>query len=194
MTEYAAIVLAGGMSRRFGDEKAIAKWNDKLFISYSLEAVNHVEQTIIVTRDDLLSKVPQLANVQLITDAEAYKGKGPLAGIYSGMTRAEAEWYVVLPCDTPWINKTIMKQLQAYCDGQFEAIVSKVNGCMQPLIGIYHRRLKEKIKEKLEKNELRMKQLLSECIVKEVHFSEEKLFANINTKEEYENLLRMDHQ
>ncbi|ASA95572.1 molybdopterin-guanine dinucleotide biosynthesis protein A [Anoxybacillus flavithermus TNO-09.006] len=190
MKEIVGIVLAGGQSRRFGEPKAFAKRDGKEFILYSVEALQHVvEEIVVVTRPEFMEHLPVMEHVSFIEDLKKYKGKGPLAGLFSAMSQCEAKWYIVLPCDTPFMNARMIKALQSHQNERWEAIVPRVNGQIQPLIAMYHDRVKGKIQSMLEKNELSMHRFLSVCHVNYVDLMDERAFVNINTKEEYERFI-----
>ena len=61
-----------------------------------------------MTRHELLERFP--GDVNVMTDIVEYAGLGPLAGILSVMESVEADRYVVLPCDMPYVDdKAISK-------------------------------------------------------------------------------------
>lgn len=195
MMESVGVVLAGGLSRRFGGEKPIAHKDGKAFVLYSVEALAHLDKTVIVTRADLLARLPRIKHIQIIPDLEKYKGQGPLAGIFSAMAHMESRWYVVLPCDMPWIEQKAVQKLQSYQDEKWDVICSRLGGKLQPLFAVYHRRVKEKIRSNLENQQLSVRQFLRECAVREAEFGEKKWFFNVNTREEFMRLSKMpvDH-
>lgn len=185
MKDTVGIVLAGGMSRRFGGEKSLASRDGKAFVQYSLEALKHLDETVLVTREDLMTDMPRLDKVRVIPDLQAYRGMGPLAGIFSAMARVKSRWYTVLPCDTPWIHRGVVCRLLALRDEKWDVICSRVNRELQPLIAIYHGRTKNKIRLYLDQRKLSVRGFLLDCAVKEVDFDEKRWFYNVNTREDW---------
>lgn len=179
------IVLAGGQSKRFGEPKALALRCGKPFLLYSVEALHPIVDEIVIVAQRCIQKKLPLQDVLWIEDEPQYKGKGPLAGIYSAMKHYEATWYIVLPCDTPFIHKKIINKLKEQADDAFDAIVPRVNGRLQPLIAMYHYRVKSLIYNCLQREEYRMHTLLSACRAKHIEMTEELPFMNINTKEQF---------
>ena len=49
--------------------------------------------------------------VKVVTDLAGIAGLGPLAGILSAMESVEADRYVVLPCDMPYIDGIMLLKL-----------------------------------------------------------------------------------
>ncbi|MCU5171258.1 NTP transferase domain-containing protein, partial [Bacillus paranthracis] len=48
MSKYAGIVLAGGMSSRFGEPKALASWQGSTFIEHILKVMTSTLQEVVV--------------------------------------------------------------------------------------------------------------------------------------------------
>lgn len=181
----AGIVLAGGKSSRFGGEKSLAKIGGIEMVARSVDALAGTGAIIVVARPGLAEKIPRNRPIEVICDLPRYRGKGPLAGIYSAMLAVDAQWYAVLPCDTPWIGKRTVARLLQERDPTYDAIVARAEGRIQPLVAVFHNRVKEKVREQLETGRLSMRALFERCRLKFIDFAQEKAFANINTKEDY---------
>jgi molybdenum cofactor guanylyltransferase len=188
------VVLAGGESRRFGSPKAFAKRRGLYFFQYSVNALRtFVKDLYIVSHPSIVSRFQQVTDEKVIIDEEAYRGQGPLAGIYTVMKRTDAEWIFVLPCDMPYIRKETVESMITYVHEQFDVILSSHFGRVQPLVGIYHRRTLEHIEQLLKAHNNRMASLLKRCRVRYVNeqdfLEDEIVFCNINIPLEYDNFL-----
>jgi molybdenum cofactor guanylyltransferase len=188
------VVLAGGESRRFGSPKAFAKRKGLYFFQYSVNALRtFVKDLYIVSHPSIVSRFQQVTDEKVIIDEEAYRGQGPLAGIYTVMKRTDAEWIFVLPCDMPYIRKETVESMITYVHEQFDVILSSHFGRVQPLVGIYHRRTLEHIEQLLKAHNNRMASLLKRCRVRYVNeqdfLEDEIVFCNINIPLEYDNFL-----
>lgn len=182
MKKTVGILLAGGMSRRYGSDKAFAKINDYYFYEKAYHALEGVcEEVIIVTRAELLNLFP--SNYTVITDIERYVGCGPLAGIYSAMEYQAAERYVVLPCDMPLIDSEIMGQL--LYRHQTEITIVEVAGRLQPLISVWDKSVKEKLAESLEEQQYRLRAVFDRAsimkVAGELLTEHKEVFMNVNT-------------
>lgn len=185
------VILAGGVSRRFGSPKAFADVDGIPFYQFSLEALQPIADTIvIVTNEQLEKKFIETTSVRVIKDEDNFKGKGPLAGIYSAMQSIQADWYALAPVDVPFIQSEVFHRLLEQREVDKEAIVPVTNERLQSLIAIYHYSLKGRIKGLLETDHLAMRDLLNISKVKYALFTDETTFININLTRDYNRYIR----
>ncbi len=187
------IILAGGESRRFGSPKALAVYNGKCLIQYSYELLKeYCDELIVISHSDLKAQLKSVVEIEITEDLGMYKGKGPLAGIMTGMEEKRGDWYMVMPCDTPKMSEKVLSTLLKCRSNEYDAVIPIVNGKIQPLAGIYHIEIKPKIKSLLEQNIYKMTALLDMCNVR--YISEQELgvggeeFMNINHFSDFEQL------
>ena len=105
------VVLAGGKSQRFGQDKSQVKLNGKILIDYILsEIIDEFKETLIVTNQSI-----SFMSSKKITVIEDYKkGLGPLGGVLSAMkwikdNNKEYSWISTFPADTPFFTKKELK-------------------------------------------------------------------------------------
>ncbi|MFE1243924.1 molybdenum cofactor guanylyltransferase [Fictibacillus sp. NPDC058756] len=191
----AGIVLAGGESRRFGSPKAIAKWNNRTFIEYSIESLTpHVDKILVITREELLISLTKYSSkfIRILEDASRYKGKGPLAGIYTGMISQKADYYLVTPCDMPLMNSSMYRKwLTAAQEGEYDCVIPVLNGKIYPLNGVYKITCLPEIASCLQENIYKVLKLLQRKNTKyiEVEDEEEHFFKNVNTTNELNGII-----
>src|SRR5699024_9116835 len=127
------ILLAGGMSRRFGTPKAFQDWNGIPFYEYVYTALQAVcDDIIIVTRPQLKRRFPD--KDQTVVDEVGCAGGAPLPGIITGMHQREDDQYIVLPCDMPLIVGDIISAL--FRKHQLSVPVVRTKGELQPPVSI----------------------------------------------------------
>ena len=106
-------ILAGGKSKRMGENKLFLELNDKPLIEYTIDRVKkYFEKTIIITNqeNEFFSKN------NLITVKDHIEGQlGPLVGILTAMQWAkknfpQCAWVATFPCDTPFFPESIIKK------------------------------------------------------------------------------------
>lgn len=182
MTKTVGVVLAGGLSRRFGSPKAFAQLGDRPFYQIALDAlVGLCDDSIIVTREELAGKFPKEATV--IVDMEEFQGRGPLAGILSAMEFVEADRYVILPCDMPFIHRSVIENLIHQHQQGVTAV--RTEDALHPLVSVWDRQLKATLRTALENNRLRVMEVMSSAGITWLDGSawannDKRVFQNVN--------------
>ncbi|MEK5067372.1 molybdenum cofactor guanylyltransferase [Sporosarcina sp. FSL K6-1508] len=188
MTKTVGIVLAGGLSRRFGSPKAFAKRGNQYFYEWAMDALAICcDEIVVVTRPEHMERFP--SHVHIMTDLVAYAGLGPLAGILSVMESVEADRYVVLPCDMPYVDGSVMSRLMKHHERGITAVVSY--GRYHPLVSIWDEKLKIAVKKAVENSQLSVMNILSITNTVWINGStltddEKRVFMNVNTLEALE--------
>jgi molybdopterin-guanine dinucleotide biosynthesis protein A len=136
--DRSAIILAGGLSKRFGRDKGLVPLADKPLIKHVLEAVNPIVDEIIVVVNskaqvEEFSKI--LGNVKIVFDN--LDMHGPLVGAATGFKAANGEYGLLLPCDTPLLSKEVLTLLFDLCVNRNAVIPRWPNGYMEPLQAVY---------------------------------------------------------
>ena len=105
------VVLAGGKSQWFGQDKSQVKLNGKILIDYILsEIIDEFKEILIVTNQSI-----SFMSSKKITVIEDFKkGLGPLGGVLSAMkwikdNNKEYSWISTFPADTPFFTKKELK-------------------------------------------------------------------------------------
>lgn len=189
----AGAVLAGGTSRRYGEPKAFAVYKGTPFYERACQALEpHVKEIAIVAKPEWGT----FTDRRVICDDQAFRGKGPLAGIYSAMKEVSAEWYCVLACDMPLMNgETIGRLLQEIeKDSEADVILPFVEDRVQPLAAVYHRRSFKKLEMLLMQEKLRVKDFLNSICVLYLKGLDPNAFQNVNSKVDLANLEKEGRQ
>ncbi|MFY9260767.1 MAG: molybdenum cofactor guanylyltransferase [Gallionella sp.] len=162
-----ALILAGGESRRMGQDKA-----NLLLGEYTLlQRVTSSLRPLFV--DMLVSVRHPRTDCDLPQICDDTDHAGPLAGLLAGMTQTPTPWLFVVACDMPFISPSLVQALSAYRHEAWDAVVPVVDGHPQPLAAFYATRLVNKVRENLNgsgKHSLRA--LLTQCAVCYVQESE----------------------
>ncbi|MCG7334968.1 molybdenum cofactor guanylyltransferase [Sporosarcina sp. ACRSM] len=183
MRKTVGIVLAGGLSRRFGSPKAFAMVGGRYFHEWAVEALKeHCDEVVIVTRPELIDHY--LVEVGLTTDSPEFAGLGPLAGILSVMESVQADRYIVLPCDMPFVDSEVMGKLLARHVNGVTAVMAE--GRHHPLVSVWDRDAEPVIREALENEQNRVMPVLSRVGVTWVDGNEladdvKQVFTNVNS-------------
>ena len=101
------VVLAGGKSMRFGNNKSQAQLKGKILIDYILsEIISDFREVIIVANDP----IEHLSSDKITKIVDFKKNLGPLGGVFSAMkwvkdNDKKYQWIVTFPSDTPFFKK-----------------------------------------------------------------------------------------
>ena len=138
-TDLYGLVLAGGRSRRMGQDKALLDRGGKNQLEHAyalLEAVT--ARSFVSTRadqsdDEARSRFPRIA--------DKYDDLGPIAGILSAMEEYPDVDWLVIACDLPNLDAETLEFLirNAAVDKPFTAYRSSYDDLPEPLCAIYRR-------------------------------------------------------
>ena len=193
--EISGIVLAGGMSRRLGRNKAIEPIAGEPLISRVIERLSQVaDQTVVVVNEHRRgAELPLPRQAKVVVDL--YPGKGSLGGIFTGLSNADGEWGIVVACDMPFLNVKVFRHMLALRCG-FDAVVPWLEGRPEPTHAVYSKVCLPHIQHRLETDDLKIARFFEQVRVKFVPEEEiERLdpgrlsFFNVNTQEDLDRAL-----
>jgi len=182
-----AILLAGGMSTRFGNNKTLIEIEGEILINKIINLLKNVFDQVYVVVNDL-NEYSFLEGVNLLEDI--IPDKGPLGGLYTGLFYSTDKYNYLSACDMPFITERYLEFLSQQ-DRDYDVLVPEYRGYIEPLAGIYTKDCLPAIRRKLEGNKLKIKGFYPEVKVKILESNyikriadPEKLFFNINNKED----------
>lgn len=191
-TEVTAVILAGGMSRRLGRNKALEPFQGEPLIRRVISRMGRVAPNIIVVANDL-ERIEELDLPDHATPViDEYPGKGSLGGIYTGLRASPNEWAIFCACDMPFPNPQLYEEFLSR-RGDSDAVVPVVDGRPEPIHAAYSKPCLGPIRAKLKANELKISgffedvkvQYVAESSVREVD-PDLLSFFNINTQRDLE--------
>ncbi len=146
-----AIVLAGGQSRRMGRDKALIDYEGRPIIAHVINTLHSLSDDIAVVsnRPDLYGSF----GTRVTPDYDP--PCGPLGGIAAGLQAAQHPLAVVVACDMPFLNVTLLRWLVSLAEG-FDAVVPQTGSEYEPLHAVYRRECHGPIVQRLERGERRV--------------------------------------
>ncbi len=130
ISDCTALILAGGNSRRMGQDKANLLLGEHTLLQSAVATLQPLFAEVIVSvrqpRDEI--DLPQVCDDPLHI--------GPLAGLVAGLERANTPWIFALACDMPFITSAVIEYL-AQQRADCQAVVPMVSGYPQPLAAFY---------------------------------------------------------
>jgi len=186
-----SIILAGGKSSRLGRNKSLQYIGDKSLVQWVVDRLTILSTEIIIATAHGES-IPFSSAVKIKTVADIYPGKGPLAGIHSGLIASPSSQAIVVSCDTPFLSVSLLKYMIQTAHS-FDAVIPRIKDKVEPLCAVYSRNCLAPIQELLEQNELKISRLFSMVSVRYIEedeitrFDPEHLsFFNINNQADLE--------
>jgi len=138
--EKSAVVLAGGFSKRFGQDKGLLKLAGKPIILHILDKMSTVVDEVLVV---VSSKSQEKAYTCFLKQKakiviDKYETQNPLVGALTGFEKAQGKYSLLLPCDTPFVSSQIASFLLELCVNKDAVIPRWPNGHIEPLQAVYY--------------------------------------------------------
>ena len=187
-----AVVLAGGKSKRFGEDKNQIKLGDKTLLEHVLSKINNkFEEILIVSSHN--QDIKKSENITIIPDC--FDDFGPLAGVLSSMkwikeNQKQYKWVATFPSDTPFFDISIIEEYKKRININDSSLYFiKSNNKRHNIFGLWSIDLLDVLEDDLKNNNFRKVEDWADKIgVKtiDIEVNEFDPFFNINTKEDFE--------
>ncbi|MCI2430516.1 molybdenum cofactor guanylyltransferase [Candidatus Acetothermia bacterium] len=190
---FSIILLAGGRSRRMGQDKALLPWHGRTLIEDLVVRLKELSDDLLVITGEKI-RYRDLLRVPIFADEIV--DQGPIGGLYTGLKRARHEYSLVVACDMPLVGPALVKLLSQEIDEKVWAIVPEVRGHRVPTLAIYHKSSLSVIEQLLSLGRTSLQALLDSVSLKVI--PEERLrecdpqlrsFINLNSLGDWESLL-----
>ncbi|BBE51418.1 putative molybdenum cofactor guanylyltransferase [Ferriphaselus amnicola] len=158
-----ALILAGGDSRRMGQDKATLVLDGKSLLERVTGTMQAIFPRVIV------SVRQQRVGLELRQVCDEVTASGPLAGLIAGLAQAETPWVFAVACDMPFVSPALVVKLADFRAGH-QAVVPMVGGHPQPLAAFYAASALEAMRTSLASGDLSLRGMLGKldvCFVDE---------------------------
>tara|TARA_E500000331_G_scaffold154813_1_gene150388 strand:- start:207 stop:815 length:609 start_codon:yes stop_codon:yes gene_type:complete len=190
------VVLAGGKSHRFGQDKSQVKLQNKLLIDYILkEIIDEFKETLIIANEPI--KFMQSKNISVTKDFKS--GLGPLGGVLTAMkwikeNNKKYEWISTFPSDTPFFTKKELKYFYKKIRiNESKLFFIKSDETRHNIFGLWSTKLMDRLEADILKGERKVEVWANSVGVNTVNIEYKKPdpFFNINTKEDLEKAIKI---
>lgn len=111
------LLLAGGRGQRMGGrDKGLVDWHGRPLIAHLHDLVRPLSDDLIISCNRNAERYAPFAD-RLVQDDDT-DFQGPLAGIRAGLHAARHDYLLVLPCDAPLLDKSLLANLLAKAGAQ----------------------------------------------------------------------------
>ncbi len=106
----AAVILAGGLGRRMGGaDKGLVDYQARPLIEWALDALAPQVDQLVISANRNLDRYAAYGYRVLPDTLPNYPG--PLAGVLAALDAVQADWLLVVPCDTPHLPPDLAARL-----------------------------------------------------------------------------------
>lgn len=191
MISIEGFVLAGGLSRRMGRNKASLLLGGKTLIERAALSLESVSGTRIYIVGECANNN---LNLPAVADLSDKKIRGSIIGLYTALSNAKSELAAIIACDLPFVPGELFAQLVSLATEDYDAIVPlQPDGMPQPLCALYRpKTCLPHLEEMRALGIWKVRELLSRVATRFVEFDTlsdlpgaDQMFFNVNTPEDY---------
>ncbi len=132
-------ILAGGNSSRFGLEKALVHFRGKPLVSHMISIAQAFSSRVlvVVSNPDQEKSIRDISeHIEIVFDPDD-STRSALNGAVTAFEFSESSHTLLLPVDTPLVNKEILSTMIQLRENHGAVIPSWPSGYVEPLHGVY---------------------------------------------------------
>jgi molybdopterin-guanine dinucleotide biosynthesis protein A len=176
------VIVAGGRSSRMGSDKSLLPFGSfKTLTQYQLDKHKNNFSSLHVsckTKDKFDFKA------DFIEDTKEFDEYSPLIALYS-ILKVFDEPICILSVDTPFVGIEVYEKLST-CKDDFDVVIARSPYGSHQLCAIYSPSILPILKEQIESNNHKIRNMLDKVKTKYIDFNDDDIFTNLNKLEDYE--------
>ncbi len=196
ISNLGGIVLAGGQSRRMGQDKALIPFGNSTLLEHIVTVLRKLTPTVVVVAATADKYVVEGCRVV----GDRFPDQGPIGGIITGLEaiqkhNAAITRCLVVACDMPYLDAEVLAQFALLGGIDNEAVVPISAQGIEPLCACYHLDALPKLQAFFDAGGRSIRKALDCLCIERVSSAlwqetdpHEKMFTNWNTLEESRNL------
>jgi molybdopterin-guanine dinucleotide biosynthesis protein A len=201
--ELARYVLAGGESRRFGKDKAMAEIGGKPMLMRMCELVA-AGATVAADEVKIVGATDKYGGFGAPCIVDRWPGEGPLGGIITALANTAAqstacEWNLILSCDMPFLSSDwLIFLIGRAFESKAQVVVAKSSFGLEPLCACWRTSARPVIEEQFNLGVRKVTSVFEHLrteVLDEKDWkrfdSAGRLFWNMNTPADYEEARRI---
>ena len=194
--QVSTAILAGGLSRRMGREKAFLELGASALIERVIAAAAPLTSDWMVIAPD----TDTFTRLNLPIHPDLRPHLGPLGGLHTALKRAAHPLVLLLACDMPFLTTDFLRFMVDHL-GSHQALVPRNANGLQPLCALYTRSCLPAVEAAIQRRELHMPSFHPDVDLRILEPGEwrpfdfhQLLFTNINTPAQYRRARRLVEQ
>lgn len=191
-----ALILMGGKNSRMeGNIKGLLKINDITFLEKIISVLEDFPTIYLSVNKRFSSEeIKKYEEMGLSVIVDIYDDIGPIGGMYSALKNCKEDCLFITGCDMPFINKDLINILKSNMKQNIDIALFSKNKLLYPLGAIYSKNVISFMEKQISNKEYKLSKLIRnsnfiELPLEDINLSDNS-FENINTLEEYNQLIR----
>ena len=186
------VVLAGGKSKRFGDDKTTAKLGNKSLLDHTIEKIEKkFDEILIISNNEKHISIKK----NVFSTKDLIEGHlGPLVGVLSAMEwikkhKKNYNWMATFPCDTPFFDENLVdKIMNCPKNSSKKLFFLKSGNRRHNIFGLWSLELKDILLKDINKGHRKVEEWANKVGSEIIEINDESdyNFLNINTREDLE--------
>jgi molybdopterin-guanine dinucleotide biosynthesis protein A len=166
-----AVILAGGESKRFGQNKAFFPVGGRPMVKVIADRLSRWFDEVLIAGGN----PPDYESVGLKCIPDAHAGRYVLGGLHTGLLHSTSQAFFLCACDMPFINSDVVEIIRQN-SGDEPATLPVVGGRRQPTHAIYNKSILPVVEELLKTAGVYLPTLLDQI---HVNYLQEERFNSI---------------
>ena len=132
-------IVAGGTSKRFGSDKALAEFHGKTLVEHMTNIARKLSSEIMIVASDEEQETrlrETVKDIRVVIDPPS-DIKCALAGALTAFEYTITPFTLLLPVDTPLVSLDLLRVLIQMCEGHGAVVPSWPSGYIEPLHSVY---------------------------------------------------------
>ena len=188
--EVTGVLLAGGKSRRMGEDKRYLVVGEQTLLERGLGVLRSMfhEVLVVIAQDSAPLDIDARVVRDLVPDC------GSLGGIYTGLTQATSPYIFAVACDMPFLNQAVITQFTNRRDTA-DIVMARLATRLHPMHALYGKGCLPAMEQMIVARQLKIQELVSHASLRVQYVTEADLlsidpswrsFHNVNTPEDLE--------
>ncbi len=188
--EVTGVLLAGGKSRRMGEDKRHLRVGEQTLLERGLAVLRSTFQDVLVViaQDSPPLDVEAQAVRDLVPDC------GSLGGLYTGLMQAATPYIFVVACDMPFLDPAVLVQFTSR-RANADIVMAKLASRIHPMHALYSKRCLPVVERMIQARQLKIQEMVADRSLHVRYVTEDDLriidpsgrsFQNVNTPADLE--------
>ncbi|NWF74923.1 MAG: molybdenum cofactor guanylyltransferase [Nitrospirae bacterium] len=186
--EVTGVLLAGGKSRRMGEDKRSLVVGEQTLLERGLGVLRSIfhEVLVVIAQDSPPLDVNARVLRDLVSDC------GSLGGVYTGLTLATTPHIFVVACDMPFLDQTVITQITSR-RATADIVMARLAARLHPMHALYGKGCLTVMRQMILARQLKIQELVAHSSLRVQYITEADLltidpswrsFHNVNTPAE----------